>query len=60
MPRSLQANPQPAVYGLKVPPTIFDEILKLIRGAGKIPVERDAFYNVVRTFDDGGPAVRAA
>ena len=38
-----------------------DEILKLIRGAGKIPVERDSFYNVIRTFDDGGgPAVRAA
>ncbi|MEK7403299.1 MAG: aminofutalosine synthase MqnE [Gemmatimonadota bacterium] len=33
-----------------------DEILGLIRGAGKIPVERDAFYNVVRTFDDDGPA----
>jgi aminodeoxyfutalosine synthase len=39
-----------------------DEILKLIRGAGKIPVERDSFYNVVRTFDGGGepPAERAA
>ena len=31
-----------------------DEILKLIRGAGKVPVERDSFYNVIRTFDDGG------
>jgi aminodeoxyfutalosine synthase len=31
-----------------------DEILRLIRGAGKVPVERDSFYNVVRTFDDGG------
>jgi aminodeoxyfutalosine synthase len=30
------------------------EILKLIRGAGKIPAERDSFYNVIRTFDDGG------
>jgi aminodeoxyfutalosine synthase len=30
------------------------EILRLIRGAGKIPVERDSFYNVVREFDDGG------
>ena len=28
-----------------------EEILKLIRGAGKIPVERDAFYRVVREFD---------
>jgi aminodeoxyfutalosine synthase len=38
-----------------------DEILRLIRGAGKIPVERDSFYNTIRTFDDGGgPAERAA
>ena len=38
-----------------------EEILRLIRGAGKIPVERDSFYNTIRTFDDGGdPAVRAA
>ena len=27
-----------------------DEILKLIRDAGKIPAERDSFYNVLRTF----------
>jgi aminodeoxyfutalosine synthase len=33
-----------------------DAILSLIRGAGKIPVERDSFYNVVRTFDDQPPA----
>jgi aminodeoxyfutalosine synthase len=32
------------------------EILKLIRGARKIPVERDSFYQVVRTFDDGPDA----
>ncbi len=37
-----------------------DEILKLIRGAGKWPAERDAFYNVVRTFDDGGGATAQA
>jgi aminodeoxyfutalosine synthase len=38
-----------------------DEILRLIRGAGKIPVERDSLYNVVRTFgDDDGSAVKAA
>jgi aminodeoxyfutalosine synthase len=36
-----------------------DEILRLIRGAGKVPVERDSFYTVVRTFDDD-PAARAA
>jgi aminodeoxyfutalosine synthase len=28
-----------------------DEILKLIRQAGKIPAERDSFYNILRTFD---------
>lgn len=33
------------------------ELLGLIRGAGKIPAERDSFYNVIRTFDD---AVEAA
>lgn len=33
-----------------------DDLLRLIRGARKVPVERDSFYNVVRTFDDQGPA----
>jgi aminodeoxyfutalosine synthase len=28
-----------------------DDILKLIRGAGKMPAERDSFYNVLRTFE---------
>ena len=28
------------------------ELLKLIRGAGKRPAERDSFYNVLRTFDE--------
>jgi len=37
-----------------------DEILRLIRGAGKIPVERDSFYNVVRTFDDQPTSGQAA
>jgi len=37
-----------------------DEILRLIRGAGKVPAERDSFYRVVRTFDDGGPTAAAA
>jgi aminodeoxyfutalosine synthase len=37
-----------------------DEILRLIRGAGKTPAERDSFYQIVRTFDDGGPAAAAA
>jgi aminodeoxyfutalosine synthase len=35
-----------------------DEILRLIRGAGKTPAERDSFYNVIRTFDEDGPAKR--
>jgi aminodeoxyfutalosine synthase len=29
-----------------------DQILRLIRGAKRVPVERDSFYNVIRTFDD--------
>ena len=29
-----------------------DQILRLIRGARRIPVERDSFYQVVRTFDE--------
>ena len=29
-----------------------DQILRLIRGAKKIPVERDSLYRVVRTFGD--------
>jgi aminodeoxyfutalosine synthase len=34
-----------------------DDLLKLIRGAGKVPKERDSFYRVVRAFEgteDGG------
>lgn len=34
-----------------------DEILDLIRSAGKIPAERDSFYNVLRVF--GGVAAAA-
>jgi aminodeoxyfutalosine synthase len=30
-----------------------DAVLNLIRGAGKVPAERDSFYNVLRTFEDG-------
>lgn len=41
-----------------------DQILRLIVGAGKVPVERDSFYNELRVFDGdggaGGPASRAA
>ena len=28
-----------------------DGLLQLIRGAGRIPAERDSFYNVIRTFE---------
>ncbi len=37
-----------------------DDVLRLIRGAGKIPIERDSLYNVVRTFDDDGASGAAA
>ena len=33
-----------------------DQILRLIRGAGREPAERDAFYRILRTFDAGGDA----
>ena len=33
-----------------------DGITKLIRGAGKVPAERDSFYNIIRTnFDEIAP-----
>ena len=32
-----------------------DAILRLIRGAKKVPVERDSLYRVLRTFD-GDPS----
>jgi aminodeoxyfutalosine synthase len=37
-----------------------DQILRLIRGARRVPVERDAFYEVVRTFDDAPVSTEAA
>lgn len=33
----------------------YDEIIGLIRGAGKAPVERDSLYQPVRTFEDWVP-----
>ena len=36
------------------------DLLRLIRGAGKVPAERDSFYNVIRTFDDEPPRAVAA
>ncbi len=37
----------------------YDEIVTLIRGAGKEPVERDSLYQTVRTFEGYEPKVRA-
>lgn len=36
-----------------------DDLLRLIRGAGKRPVERDALYRVVREFDGPGEGSEA-
>jgi aminodeoxyfutalosine synthase len=36
-----------------------DQILRLIRGAGKEPAERDAFYRILRTFDERAEAPTA-
>jgi aminodeoxyfutalosine synthase len=36
-----------------------DQILRLIRGARKVPAERDSFYQIVRTFDES-PTTAAA
>ena len=32
------------------------QLLKLIRGARRVPVERDSLYRVIRTFDEPAPA----
>jgi aminodeoxyfutalosine synthase len=38
-----------------------DELLRLIRGAGKQPAERDSFYRVIRTFEPAAdPPIGAA
>ncbi|HET7564607.1 MAG TPA: aminofutalosine synthase MqnE [Gemmatimonadaceae bacterium] len=37
-----------------------DDIVRLIRGAGRIPVERDSLYNVIRTFDDADAGAQVA
>jgi aminodeoxyfutalosine synthase len=36
-----------------------EDLLRVIRGAGKSPAERDSFYNVIRTFDDDPTRVAA-
>ena len=35
------------------------DLLRLIRGAGKVPAERDSFYNVIRTFEGAEDATEA-
>jgi aminodeoxyfutalosine synthase len=35
------------------------DLLRLIRGAGKVPAERDSFYNVIRTFEGDEDATEA-
>jgi aminodeoxyfutalosine synthase len=37
-----------------------DEILDLIRSAGKVPAERDSFYNILRVFERTASAAAAA
>ncbi len=37
-----------------------DAILALIRGAQRVPAERDSFYQVIRRFDDATPRPEAA
>ena len=34
-----------------------DDLVRLIRGAKKVPAERDSFYNVLRTFPEEDPVV---
>ncbi|GAC1647945.1 MAG: aminofutalosine synthase MqnE [Gemmatimonadaceae bacterium] len=36
------------------------DILVLVRGAGRVPAERDSFYRVLRRFDDADPEAEAA
>jgi aminodeoxyfutalosine synthase len=31
------------------------ELIRVIRAAGRVPVERDTLYNVIRRYDDGTP-----
>jgi aminodeoxyfutalosine synthase len=38
----------------------YDQIIELIRGAGKTPVERDSLYRTVRTFEDWVPGQQTA
>jgi 2-iminoacetate synthase ThiH len=33
-----------------------DEIITLIRAAGKVPAERDSLYRILRTFEESAAA----
>jgi len=39
---------------------LYDDLVRLIRGAGKVAVERDSLYQPIRTFDGPAPASAAA
>ena len=40
--------------GAKTPMMMsYSDLVRFIRGAGKVPVERNSFYDAVRTFDEG-------
>ncbi|MEO7363145.1 MAG: CofH family radical SAM protein [Gemmatimonadaceae bacterium] len=45
----------PTPQGMTLP-----QLLRLIRGAGKVPAERDSFYNVLRTFENVDELAEAA
>ena len=45
----------PTPQGMTLP-----QLLRLIRGAGKVPAERDSFYNVLRTFENVDEVAEAA
>ena len=38
----------------------FDQIIALVRGAQRVPAERDAFYNIIRRFDEASVTTGAA
>ena len=45
--------------GAKTPPGLsVDQLVRIIRNAGKIPAERDAFFNILRVYEDREVRVR--
>ena len=47
-PSSTRRSTRPPGSTLAAAPSAYDELVRLIREAGRIPVERDTLYNVVR------------